>query len=167
MQMHGPKLFTIAEVAKRELEAADGKVEIATKAMVRHVRADDRLYRQLMDFLVQQACYSTICAVQRKNRRPIWDQPQPSPKDVRRRIRVFAKGLMAFPLRSGLRLGDAFREEIEADSKFYLAQANDMHVKGRWLALVAKKLPPNKPVGRVLTETKLKQLKAAAEKGVS
>jgi hypothetical protein len=43
-----------------------------------------------------------------------------------------------FDLPSGLKLGDATREQVEAAAMFYSKQAKNMQIKGRWLESIAE-----------------------------
>src|SRR5215813_7408022 len=131
------RLPTVEQVAREELQRSDGDVQQAIATMVDRINGDSRLYHLLMDPLVQAACYEIVSRVRRNQRSAIWNTPQPSTEETRRGVRALAAGtrtsLFSFPLPGGQRLGDATRDEVESAASFYINQANDMSVKGRWL----------------------------------
>jgi hypothetical protein len=157
---------SIASVASGCLDAADGDVMRATAIMVGKVTKDSVLYRVLMDPLVREACYAALTQACRRRRRTVWDVQPPSAETQRNTVVDLARGmtLLDFPLPGGLRLRDASRDDVAAAAEFYLNQASDMAVKGRWLRLVAQAVPGKKKVGSVLSIERLEELKIEATK---
>jgi hypothetical protein len=158
----------IEALAAACLQRADGNVQQATEEMVARVQSTPALYRTLMDPLVREACYDKIRAACRQERAVVWRTTQPDQQQTRRSVAALAEAtqmtlLDNFHLPGGKVLGDATKSEIEEASRAYLAQSRDEAVKGRWLAMVAKRMAPNFICRQRLTEAALVMLRRRAE----
>jgi len=158
------ELVRVAHVARAALKSASGDVQRATSLMARRVRGDMSLYRELMDELVESACYASIRDEVRDVRRNVWMAPNYDAGGNGERVKSLAAGnaLMFFPLPNGKLLAHATRVEVEEAASFYAKQSENMGTKARWLALVAKRIEGNKTVGKCLTETQLRTLQEKA-----
>lgn len=153
--------------AKQELDRANGIVQDALETLVVKISSDPRAYRQLMDPLLREACYSLIRGVCRKERRVVWNTPQPDAATVKDRIGAVAQGtvhtLMEFQLPGGPYMRDARKSDIEKAEAFYKNQSQDMGVKAIWFKLIKAKLPDDKKrVADVLTNADLVKLQTKA-----
>lgn len=92
--MHSAPQTKIRELATTELAKAGGDALVATEAMVDLVKADNVLYRQLMDPLVRNACYKEVRAVCRRSGRPVWEQPQPSAEQQRAAVEAAGRATL-------------------------------------------------------------------------
>ena len=164
---HDEEAPVLAAIAAEELTRADGDVQSAVAAMTDLVLSDDVLFRALMEPLTRQACYALVSRVCRARRQTVWRSRQPSRRTARRGVRALARGnrqsLFNFPLPGGLRLGDAFREDVEAAFRMYRSHSDDMAWKARWLRLIADAVTPGVKIREQLSERKLRQMKRAAE----
>jgi hypothetical protein len=158
------KIQTVESVARECFKACDGDVQAATKKMAARVRSDIGLFRQLLDEMVESACYSELAKLNRANNSAIWNAPNYDPGGKGERVKALASGnaLMFFKLPEGPLLGQAHKADVEAAADFYAKQAKDMGWKARWLQLVAKHVEGNKTVGKCLTEKQLAKLKERA-----
>lgn len=157
----------VAEAAKAAFDAANGDVQIATKAFEQTVRGNRDLRDQLLDPLVSTACYDAIRRVCHQERRQVWKAPVHQPavyrgSDAARVVQLAAGNLLMFPLPGGKKLGEASRQEISDAAGFYAQQAGDMAHKARWLQLIAQSVPADKTVGDVMTDERLRELQAEA-----
>lgn len=155
---------TIQDVARDALKRARSDRSKAAELMAKLVRADAALYRSLLDPMVETACYEAVCKVVRKRNETIWLAPNYDAGGNGERVKALAQGnaLMFFQLPTGPLLIHATRGDVEASANFYRQQAEDMGTKAQWLLLIAKHLVGNKPVGKCLTEEKLRELQEKA-----
>jgi hypothetical protein len=160
----------VQEAVQEVLTAAENDVVKATALLQARVMEDRDLYREIMDPLVRTACYDLLRRLQKSERRIIWQSDFSKPEDHRSRVIALAGGtlssLLNFPLPSGLRLGDATRQDVLSAAAFYAKQANDMAVKSCWLELVAKRVKEGTIVRDVLDDRALIALKKKAEQHV-
>lgn len=161
------------QAALDALDESGNDMKMATKLLASRVLSDATLFRLIMEPLVELACREAVRACVKSQRRSVWNEPRQGsaparttdhngPARVAALVAGTIAGLMDFPLPGGKRLADATKGEVEAASWSYRAQADDMSIKGRWLALIAKKLSPNDVVRNVLTEDDLTSLRQEA-----
>lgn len=157
---------TIQEVAAASYKKAKGDILKATDIMEKTIMSDVELYRLLMDPLVRGACYDQVRLQARQTRGRVWESPQPTAAESRAAVESAAsgilKGLFAFPLHNGIMLGNAYKQDVVNSAGFYDAQAQDMGIKARWLAMIAEKQPEEKQVKDCFTLAKLAALRKAA-----
>jgi len=160
------KIQTVESVARECFKACDGDVQASVKKMAARVRADMGLFRELLDEMVESACYSELAKLNRDNNRAIWTAANYDPGGKGERVKALASGnaLMFFRLPSGPLLGQAKRADVDAAADFYAKQAQDMGWKARWLQMIAKHVEGNKTVAKCLTEQQLAKLKERATK---
>lgn len=158
------KIQTVESVARECFKACDGDARAATKKMAAMVRADIGLFRQLLDEMVERACYDELSKLNRANNSAIFNAPNYDVGGKGERVKALASGnaLMFFRLPAGPLLGQAHKADVQAAADFYAKQAKDMGWKGRWLQLVAQRIEGNKTVGKCLTEQQLAKLKERA-----
>ena len=163
--MHGTTIKkTITDLAAGSLADAGDDVHAATELLHIRISADMELYKLLMDPLVAQACYDKIRTVIRKERGKIWLTPRHVDDPGKRMKHMAAGNLLMFrlPTAGNKLLGQAIKEEVQAASKWYFSQGENMPIKGRWLELIADKMPRGKTVESGLTEQELRRLQYAA-----
>lgn len=162
------KQETVAIVAREILEKAGGDVRKATELMERRVRESRALRDALTEPLIAAACYDAVSAQLRKARHKVWNPPVYSgstgePQGQRSRVEALAQSnLMMFQLPGGKPIAKATLTELLEASEFWTKQGRDMMHKGRWLSLVAARVPADKYVADALTEDDLRSLKAEA-----
>lgn len=155
------------------LEECGNDMKLATEALVSRVLSDPALFRVVMEPFVRDACAHAVRLCVKTQREASWrpgrgnlsvvrTEDAAGPARVAALVAGTVAGLMDFPLPGGKRLADATKGEVETASWSYRAQADDMSIKGRWLALIAKKLSPNDVVRNVLTEDDLTSLRQEA-----
>lgn len=158
----------VALVAAEVLKEADGDVRKATEMMERRVRENRALRDALTEPLIAAACYDAVRGQIRALRKQVWTPPVYSgasgaPEVQRSRVTALAQSnLMMFSLPGGKPIARATLAELLKASEFYTEQGRDMVHKGRWLALVAARVPADKFVADALTEDDLRALKEEA-----
>jgi hypothetical protein len=150
----------LRHLAEEFLDDADGDVQRATELMVEKLEDDERLFRQLMQPLLQEACYRVVSEIFRARRAAIWQQPQPSPAEHQSRVRVLANAtvtLFDLPLwGGGPLLRDATKTELLEGAHLWMRQGSNMVAKAKFFRLVARALPNDTiTVGDSVTLTKL------------
>lgn len=158
------KVQTVESVARDCFKSCNGDVREGVRRMAKLVRADMGLFRQLLDEMVESACYSELAKLNRDNNRAIWTAANYDKGGKGERVKALAHGnaLMFFRLPTGSLLGQAKRAEVDEAAQFYSKQATDMAWKGRWLSMVAEKVEGQKTVGKCLTEHDLAKLQEKA-----
>jgi hypothetical protein len=127
-------------------------------------RLDPESRVSVLEDALKLACVEAVglaCRNERKTRG--WLPPNYDAGGNGHRIAALADGnkeiLMNFPLWfGGKRLKDSTKQEIADAGLRYMKQGSDMVFKGRWLNLVAAKVPDQKKAGEVLTELQLRKL---------
>jgi hypothetical protein len=156
---------TATQHAHQAYVRARGNMKRAVELLERMIRADDKLYKEVLDPLLHEACVRLIHAANAKQRMTAWTSVEiPTERDGRSAIDALASGtiralnLMDFPLPGGKPLGDANRQEVIAGARFYAKQANDMAQKAAWLRLVADRMTGRKLVKNCLSVEELLEL---------
>lgn len=151
---------TISDVAREAYESSKGDVQKATDILARRVRADANLYRELLDGMVESACYSAVRQIVRNDRSQVWNALNYDAGGNGDRVKLLAAGntLMFFTLPSGKALAHATGEEVGLAADFYSKQSKDMAAKAKWLYLVQSKCTGEKTVSQCVTEEKLAKL---------
>ena len=158
--------ISIQGAAAECLRRADGDVQKATALMEARAHSDRAFKAALLEPLLSFACFEACKRAMRSTRRAIWSPPVHSGSggtvqgQAGRVQSLAASNLMMFPLRNGLVLGRATLEDVRESAAFYAAQGADMVRKGKWLALIAARVPDGKTVSQALTEDDLRNLQA-------
>lgn len=150
---------SLSGLARRFLDEADGSTYAATQALQAKIASDKALRAAIASEAIMAATYAAVQKEVRQDRRSIWESagsPQRSKTGVAALAEGIRNSLMDFPLSGGVRLRDATREEVEAQSSLYASVARDTGHKARWLALIAGRINPGQKVGSALTEADLK-----------
>lgn len=159
----------ISEEAAKALEESGGDLHRAVALFEGRVRARRELRDALMEPLIRSACYNAIRWVIRTQRAVIWRSSQPSSSEAKGKVITLARAtreaLMDFVLPGGRTLREARGQEVSQAAEFYRLQATNMGHKARWLHLIAESVPPDEKVVTVLSEDRLRELKAEASHG--
>jgi len=148
----------VARKGREAMAKAGGEWKRAAKILRGWMRADTKLYREMMDPLVDQAIHSLLRSLTGDERRAslrvralptLTGRPTANPDpafsdgSLRRLAARHLAGLLAFPLpgNGNLLLGDAVRAQVSEAADFYGIQAHGNARRGRWLRLVAGALP--------------------------
>jgi len=155
---------TISELAEQSLLKGGGSVHVGAQIMAQEIKNHLDLYVELMDPLVQGACYDRLRRVTRNDREANWTPPNYQGDNTSKITHLAAGTLMMFTLPTAgnklIKMAD--RTEIEYAAKWYESSADNMTFKARWLRLVADGLPDGKTVGKHFSETELRKLQEQA-----
>lgn len=159
------KEIKVSDIAEAAVELANGEVVKAASLMEEEIRNDPVKYQLLMDPLVASACYQAVARVQISKRAHVWTAPNYDAGGKGSRVRTLATGnmLMLFPLPGGKSLADANKAEVSEAATFYTKQADDMHIKAKWLTRIAEKLKDSDIVSKVFNEQKLRALQTEVQ----
>ena len=156
---------TLRVLARETLDDADGDRRRALPALTARLRANKRLYKRLVDSLVEHACADELRHIIALNRSKIWEGGKFGASDASERVRALARSnLLNFVLPNGKRLAHASRAECMECSEDYLKQGRTMCHLGRWLRLIGQSVPEGKMVHKALSEERLNELRSEAEK---
>ena len=160
---------TIRDLATTCLTDADGDWTKAASAMGAQIRADKRLYKELMDPLVDGAVWNEIRRAASQSRRHFWSsatQPlvigDPSSKQRDGLQALGRANLLDYPLSKGLKVGDAFSDQLTKEAEMYGAFAQANARTGVWLRLIAGSTPAGARVRDALTHDDLERLQHEA-----
>jgi len=154
------------DAARRFVESEDSIVD-ASRALKAFLRSQIPLVRKvspeiadLAESVMEAAAFAAVTKVQRGNRKIIWSSKQPDVTAGQRiRSSGYTRSLMDFPLRSGKRLGDAVRDEVQADAENYEKVSADAQNKAQWLSAIAEHTKVGKTVSQCLTEEDLRKFR--------
>jgi len=149
----------IQHYAKEAFEQSGGDVQTAAKILLSNIRQNQTLYIAMADALIPDACYEAVSKICRAKRKRIWAAPNHSTSTPGERIRTAAEGLLNFPIRGGMQLGDATTSEIFDTVEGYTKQVETSLSIVSFLKAVAKKMKPGEIVAEVFTEEELEKLK--------
>lgn len=134
------------DLARTALDAADGNVSEARRAIVKRLKEDVGLLDILVDDAIQIAASRVTSAVVTAERSAILRQAEiraaNRPAAVAALARGMARSIFDFPLAGGRRLGDATRDEVIEQANLYAAFAADQQRKANWLRAVASEFDP-------------------------
>lgn len=168
----------ILKAAHDALDKASGEIKNAAVLMAAEAHKNPVLAQAIQATWIDRACYEEVRKMVGKNR-----GARENLRNARRRTserspfggndktgiiamaQSNARDLMNFELWGGKRLGDATGQEVRQSANNFYAQSFNMSMKGRWLALVAQKVPEDKIVGKTLTSEDLETLRLEAERG--
>lgn len=154
--MHIP---TLESLAREEMDRADGDYEKACIALCARLRRDAPLLKSIVAHIMERLVKSAFRHLDRQERERIVRSANMSSAE---RMAVLAGGMTAalldFPLRKGIKLRDATREQVMDQAEFYGSAGADMLHKHRWLTTLAQALPADKCVGEVITEDRAVEL---------
>lgn len=149
---------TLSALARDSLARCDGDTDAASEAMIETLSNDRGLWRTIASEAVSSASREAVQAQHRAERKSIVRAMQMPPQDAeagRRRVAALAEVNMRcgldFPLKGGVKLRDATRDEVMEQAQLYDRAANDMTIKARWLYLIANRVPEGVSVGSVLS----------------
>ena len=157
--------LTLRSLARETLEDADDDRHKALKALVARLKSHKELYKQVVGRLVERACLDELGNIVRDARGTIWAGGHTGASDAAERVKALARSnLLNFVLPSGKRVAYATPAECKLYGENYLKQGRTMCHLGRWLCLIGENVPEGKVVHLVLTEERLNELRAEAEK---
>lgn len=165
--MHGPTIEPTAAVkresaraelhqlAREQLAKAKGNITKAISMMVDGLLEDRRLLKELVAPIVLQVATTMVTGAMRSKRRTIVNPRRQDAIDFAHEI---TRAWLDFPLRGGLKLREAGKDDILAQVDIYRSQGDDMLHKARWLAAIAKRTPQGKRAGDVLSNEQIAKL---------
>lgn len=150
----------LVDLARQALADAGGDVVQASKLLEDIARKNMRVWVDLTEQLLSQACYQAVSAQIRQERRQIWTAANYSKGGNGDRVRAHANSLLDFLLPGGMRLRDATASDVLEAAGVYRRQAVDMTAKADWLFKVAERCGRStKTVGLLLKESDLQRLR--------
>lgn len=154
--------ITISGVARGCFDKSGGDIQKAARLMVKEFRRDEKLLMLFSEHCIRLTCVEAVKTICRSERRSTWLPPNYDAGGNGARVLALAKSnsemLLDFPLWGGKKLRDATKDDVAESAAKWTAQGKDMMSKGRWLSLVASRVPEKKTVGQALTETELRKL---------
>lgn len=157
----------LSETLRSALEVAEGRPVEAARFLEEAAKKDPRLYQEIIpESMLRDRCWYIVRQAMMQKRANIWHQHDAEAYTKENGSRVYflaqatAGAFFSFPLPLPGQppLGDAMKEQLNEAVKFYLDRARDMSAKGRFLSLIADKLPEGKRVREKFTEKKLQEL---------
>lgn len=159
-----PEPETLASVAREYLHDAGGDTAAASARLIKRIEKDAEFRTSVVAEAIADAAEIAVGTAMRHHRSAVWNGIVPKAKtSVVALANGITNALLDFPLKGGVRLRDATREQVLEQSHLYRTSAADMSAKHRFLAAVAKRVAPGKTVGDSLTE---EQVRAMHERAV-
>lgn len=164
---------SISDVARESLDTADGDWKVAAGLMRDRVSEDaalrDVLFAPLMDSAIWTAIRTEALATRRAYHvAGLRNHADRNVADdgIARLAESNALSLLDFPLRGGLRLGDATHAEVMEAAVDYLKRGRTIMVRGKWLMAVAHIIASGGTVAEKVSVDRLSDLLACAEDAV-
>lgn len=163
---------TLRTISARAMKQACNDVAEARRLAWKWIEADPSLYASLIVPLVMTALDDECRDVLHAIRRTAWGSSAPSGEakmSATLRLghqQVAEDRLLAYPLRSGKALGEATKNDLDAEANYYLSSGKTHLIRGTWLQLIAGRLKA-KTVKEQFTERQLASLQKTAEARVA
>lgn len=164
---------TLHAVAVRAMKDAENDVAEARRLGWKWIEADRSLYDAVILPLVMTALDDECRDVLHGIRRQLWQVPvQPSGEEkmnasLRLGHRQVAEDrLLAYPMRLGKRLGDATKDDLDAEAEYFLRSGQRHLIVGTWFKLISGRLKA-KTVKEQFSESQLARLQKNAEARVA
>ena len=156
--------YTINLAAKKAMDAAGGVVLKAATILESMIRNDSDLRDAILEPLIKTACYTAVSAINRTERRRVWDTPKFAPGSKADRLDALAESnrLMNFPLNSGITLAEATQTDILKTAESFKKQGKTLLLQAHWLELIATRLRGRQKVKSIFTESELRNLQKEA-----
>lgn len=154
---------TLLDVARQCLEDAKNDRLKASKLFRREIDEDGDLRRELIEPLLDKACWDQIRKVAHTDRKPYWasvgHQANADNTDgVQHVAQEHARDWLSYPLSCGKVLGDANRDEVLAEQSMHDMHARQNAIRARFYGKIAEKMGKAKRVRDALTNDKLDEL---------
>lgn len=141
----------------------------ACENLLRMMKDDRSLYRAVMQPHEAEVVRGLIGDAKRGQRRQIWSKSvatwtRPIAPDERAKVlaRINTLTIMDMRLRSGKRLGDAVRAEVEGERDYYSKMSDHMADKARFFGVIADKMKKNQTVSQAFKPQDLEAVRVAA-----
>lgn len=153
---------TLLDAARDCIEQAKGDRYKAAKLFRREVDEDGGLRRELIEPLLEKACWEQIRRVAHVDRKPYWSSTVKTGNDNTSGIASVAKkhaqDWLSYPLSCGKVLGDANRDEVDAERALHEMNARTNAVRARFYGKIVDAMGSAKRVRDALTNDKLDEL---------
>lgn len=155
---------SLSDLARAELQRAEGDTEKATTNLVVRLHRDRELLRLVIEDAISIAVSSCVEGTMRGKRAALIrtsTEPRSSEEGqaaATAHVHFLTTSLLDFPLANGLKLREATREQVEIQANRYELFANDTARKARWLFIVAQFTPAGKRVGDVISDERALEL---------
>jgi hypothetical protein len=164
---------TLGILIERAHKAHPDSTKDAAKALEEMVLVNEEIFFEVMKPHLYRVCWEVMSDGKSGVRDRVWNGgggvgSSAGKVAMRAELRnsvvaLATSNLMLFPLKSGLKLGDATRGEIVETADHYAKLAKDTGHKSRWLTLIAQSLGDGEKVSDKFTEERLAELKREAE----
>jgi len=156
---------SLRSLAREAMEKAKNDVRKAHPIFLAALKAQGKVYKELVDLLVERVCLDELHQVIRRDRATIWDRAEAAHTAASaERVAALARSnLMSFVLPNGKRLASATRAECMRYSEDYLKQGKTMCHMGRWMRLIGQSVSDGRTVQKVLSEERLHELREEAK----
>jgi len=156
---------TLNRLASEALIEAAGDWKAATTLFQTWVEGDADLLRELAAPAIAGLCWKHVRAAAQQQRTHYWSATaQPNVDQTNGLSAVGATTLMDYPLAGGKRLGDATAGELLAEAETYATLARVTALRGRWLRLIAERLPDGATVESTLSVADVEGLQREVER---
>lgn len=163
---------TAHDLAREALAEAGGNWDKASELLLRWLAEEPAARDELLRFAAQHFIRRMthrqrsriVAAVERCGGHPL---QLPATHETTGLAALAVQNLLDYPLTGALKLRDAKRDDVLAAAQAQFTMGRRCHERGRWLSLVADKVPYGKRVGEVLSDGDLRALQQrAGEAGV-
>lgn len=137
--------------------------EEAATALETMMAADPELWTEILAPFQRQAAMLAVQRHKVQTRHRLWHRPAAPDQRVEALTRSNAATLLDMRLTTGLRLGDAKREDVATESAFYHTRARDHLAKASFFDKILERMKPNgrKTVAQVWTPAELEEIRDA------
>ena len=152
-------------VAREAFDATGENWEQAVSKFLQWIRVDKELFEAIGTPLIHGAVKNAVYDIGRTTRKEFFRADAAAGQEKTAACMVeYVRFKMNYPLRNGLRLGDATRQELDAEIQFFTSQSATMAFKARWFKLIRNKLKSDDVrVKDVLTENDLNKFEKQAD----
>ena len=172
-EKHAESTKALGALAREALEYVAGNTEKAIDRILRQLKNDKILLRQIVEAAVADAVtyrvqsnirnqrYSIVATIDRQNAAAQTIDRERDKSRVIVLAEAISSCLLDMPLAGGKKLSDASHAEVMAQIDRYEKQSGNMMHKARWLRLIAQSVPtwpPGKRVGSIITEKRALEL---------
>lgn len=151
----------VRQLAKECYDATNGDWNKAAALMRRRIEKNEELFKELMQPLIDQACWAAIRSVCHHERAAFVSSISRTGIDdasgLRAIVETEIKRWLDYPLSSGIKLGDADREKLETEAEMHARFASANARKAAFFEAIAKRID-GKTVREALSETQLENL---------
>lgn len=153
---------SLYEAARECIDEANGDRAEAAKTLRHRIDVDGDLRREMIEPMLDKACWNQIRAVAHKERRPYWSESAASVNEdkaagVRSVAVQHARQWLDYPLSCGKRLADATNADVIAEAEMHDMNARTNAIRAAFYRKIATAMQDAEKVSDVLTNNQLDQ----------